>query len=163
MSDNRFWGDLEAPWPPHAENLNIPIGILRFWSLPQPPWPLPNGSKLEKSHWILKIVKSSWNFMKFHETSWKFMKSHEVSLFLTYLMEKGDSKTLIFVRENYDLGADPPKDRFSANFTAKSRNSSKNCNFCRKIKENRLQSVKTGFWGIWSSPGRPMLETLIFL
>ena len=42
---------------------------------------------------------------------------------------------MIFLRENYDLGADPPKDRFSAKFTGKFRNPSKNCNFCRKIKE----------------------------
>ena len=25
-----------GPWPPHAENLDIPIGILRFRSLPGP-------------------------------------------------------------------------------------------------------------------------------
>ncbi len=72
-------------------------------------------------------------------------------------------KTLIFLRKNYDLGADPPKDRFSAEFTGKFKSSSKIVHFRKKIKENAIQSVKTGFWGIWSSPGRPMLETLIFL
>ena len=25
-----FWRILVVPWPPHAENLSIPIGILRF-------------------------------------------------------------------------------------------------------------------------------------
>ena len=27
-----FWRILVVPWPPHAENLDIPIGILRFLS-----------------------------------------------------------------------------------------------------------------------------------
>ena len=70
---------------------------------------------------------------------------------------------MIFLRENYDLGADPRKDRFTAKFTGKLKKSGKEVNFCKKIKENPLQSVKTGFWGIWSSPGCPMLKTLIFL
>ena len=29
-----FWRMLVVPWPPHAENLVIPIGILRFLSSP---------------------------------------------------------------------------------------------------------------------------------
>ena len=29
-----FWRILVGPWPPHAENLVIPIGILRFSSSP---------------------------------------------------------------------------------------------------------------------------------
>ena len=29
---NSFWRILVVPWPPHAENLVIPIGILRFLS-----------------------------------------------------------------------------------------------------------------------------------
>ena len=29
-----FWRILVVPWPPHAENLVIPIGILRFLSSP---------------------------------------------------------------------------------------------------------------------------------
>ena len=29
-----FWRILAVPWPPHAENLVIPIGLLRFLSSP---------------------------------------------------------------------------------------------------------------------------------
>ena len=29
-----FWRNLVVPWPPHAENLVIPIGLLRFLSSP---------------------------------------------------------------------------------------------------------------------------------
>ena len=29
-----FWRILAVPWPPHAENIDIPIGILRFLSSP---------------------------------------------------------------------------------------------------------------------------------
>ena len=29
-----FWRILVVPWPPHAENIDIPIGILRFLSSP---------------------------------------------------------------------------------------------------------------------------------
>ena len=31
---SNFWRILVVPWPPHAENLVIPIGILRFLSSP---------------------------------------------------------------------------------------------------------------------------------
>ena len=44
-----FWRILVVPWPPHAENLDIPIGLLRFLSLPGRPETLQNAEKLEKT------------------------------------------------------------------------------------------------------------------
>ena len=37
-----FWRILVVPWPPHAGNLVIPIGILRFLGLPGGPETLRN-------------------------------------------------------------------------------------------------------------------------
>ena len=42
-----FWRILVVPWPPHAENLVIPIGILRFLSSPGGRGTLPNTQKSE--------------------------------------------------------------------------------------------------------------------
>ena len=41
-----FWRILVVPWPPHAENLNIPIGLLRFLTLPGRPETLQKAKKL---------------------------------------------------------------------------------------------------------------------
>ena len=38
---------LRGPWPARAGNLNIPIGILRFLSLPGPHGSLQNRKKLQ--------------------------------------------------------------------------------------------------------------------
>ena len=62
---NSFWRILVVPWPPHAENLDIPIGILRFLSLPGGPETLPN-TKNEEIH-------------PEHEKSAKIMTFHEIS------------------------------------------------------------------------------------
>jgi len=43
---NSFWRILVVPWPPYAGNLVIPIGIMRFLSLPGGPEKLPNMKKL---------------------------------------------------------------------------------------------------------------------
>ena len=43
-----FWRILVVHWPPHAENLDVPIGILRFLGLLGPPGSLQNG-KNEKN------------------------------------------------------------------------------------------------------------------
>ena len=55
-----FWRILVVPWPPHAENLVIPIGILRFLSLPGAPETLQN-TKMEKlspkHHNFAKIIQ----------------------------------------------------------------------------------------------------------
>ena len=44
-----FWRILVVPWPPHAENLNIPIGLLRFLTLPGRPETLQKAKKKEKT------------------------------------------------------------------------------------------------------------------
>ena len=44
-----FWRILVVPWPPHAENLNIPIGISRFLSLPGSHGLHQNSKKLKVS------------------------------------------------------------------------------------------------------------------
>ena len=44
-----FWRILVVSWPPHAENLDIPIGLLRFLSLPGRPETLQNAKKCEKT------------------------------------------------------------------------------------------------------------------
>ena len=60
-----FWRILVVPWPPHAENLDIPIGILRFLGVPGRPETLQNAKKQEKQlkHEIFAET------MKFHEIS----------------------------------------------------------------------------------------------
>ena len=60
-----FWRILVVPWPPHAENLVIPIGILRFLSFPGGPGTLQN-------------TKNGENPIK-HGNSAKKMKLHEIS------------------------------------------------------------------------------------
>ena len=40
---NQIFGVLKDPWPAQAGNLDIPIGILRFLSLPGPLRSLQNG------------------------------------------------------------------------------------------------------------------------
>ena len=55
--------------------------------------------------------------MKFHEIPWK---SH----FLTNFTGSGGSETFIFLRENNDLGAGPPKDPLLAKLTHNLGNSS---------------------------------------
>ena len=62
-----FWRILVVPWPPHAENLDIPIGILRFLSLPGRPETLQNAKKEKKR--------------EKHGISAQIMKSHKISLF----------------------------------------------------------------------------------
>ena len=59
-----------VPWPPHAENLNIPIGLLRFLRLPGRPETLQNAKKYKKR----KNNEISAEIMKFHENSPNFMK-----------------------------------------------------------------------------------------
>ena len=60
-----FWRILVVPWPPHAENLDIPIGILRFLSLPGRPETLQNAQKRENRYK--------------HEISAEIMEFHEIS------------------------------------------------------------------------------------
>ena len=67
-----FWRILVVPWPPHAENLVIPIGILRFLSSPGGLETLPNT---QKGGFSPKKVK----FHKNHEISGNSMKFHEIS------------------------------------------------------------------------------------
>ena len=67
-----FWRILVGPWPPHAENLVIPIGILRFSSSPGGLETLQNTKNGEIS---LKM----WKFCKNYEISGNFMKFHEMS------------------------------------------------------------------------------------
>ena len=55
-----FWRILVVPWPPHAENLNIPIGLLRFLTLPGRP------EMLQKAKKNVKIMKLPQKIMKFH-------------------------------------------------------------------------------------------------
>ena len=55
-------------WPPHAENLDIPIGTLRFLSLLGPPGSLQNVQKAEKRIKHENSAKSP-EIMKFHEIS----------------------------------------------------------------------------------------------
>ena len=60
-----FWRILVVPWPPHAENLVIPIGILRFLSSPGGLETLQNtkngeiSQKYENSAQIMKFLKIS--------------------------------------------------------------------------------------------------------
>ena len=60
-----FWRILVVPWPPHAENLVIPIGLLRFLSSPGGLQTLQNPKngyifpKCENSAKIMKILKVS--------------------------------------------------------------------------------------------------------
>ena len=60
-----FWRILVVPWPPHAENLVIPIGILRFLSSPGGLETLQNtkngviSPKYENSAQIMKFLKIS--------------------------------------------------------------------------------------------------------
>ena len=64
-----FWRILVVPWPPHAENLVIPIGLLRFLSSPGGLQTLQNpknGGIFPKNENSVKSWKSE-NFMKFHE------------------------------------------------------------------------------------------------
>ena len=70
-----FWRILVVPWPPHAENLVIPIGLLRFLSSPGGLQTLQNpqngeiSPKCENSAKIMKILEISLNFMKFQENN----------------------------------------------------------------------------------------------
>ena len=70
-----FWRILVVPWPPHAENLVIPIGILRFLSSPgglqtlQNPKNGESSPKYENSAKIMEILKNSLNFRKFQENN----------------------------------------------------------------------------------------------
>ena len=60
-----FWTILVVHWPPHAENLVIPIGILRFLSSPGGLETLQNtksgetSPKYENSAQIMKLLKIS--------------------------------------------------------------------------------------------------------
>ena len=64
-SQNSFWRILVVPWPPHAENLVIPIGILRFLSLPGGLETLQNTKNGE----ISPNMKNSAQIMKFLKIS----------------------------------------------------------------------------------------------
>ena len=64
---NSFWRVLVVPWPPYAGNLVIPIGILRFLSLPGGPETPRNINKLGNP-------PKTWEICKNHEISWNFMK-----------------------------------------------------------------------------------------
>ena len=57
-----FWRILVVPWPPHAENLVIPIGLLRFLSSPGGLQTLQNPQNGE-------ISPKMCNFRKNHEIS----------------------------------------------------------------------------------------------
>ena len=49
LMQNEILEILRGPWPARAGNLNIPIGILRFLSLPGPLRSLQNGENHEIS------------------------------------------------------------------------------------------------------------------
>ena len=101
-----------VPWPPHAGNLVIPIGILMFLSSPGGLETLQNTKNGEISLEIWKVRRNhgiSANSMKFHEISRKYK-------FLTNFLYSEGSETLIFLRKNNDLGAGPPKDPLLAKF-----------------------------------------------
>ena len=51
--ENQFLSDLEGSWRPHAENVDIPIGILMFLRCPGP----PRSHKNAQIHKITKIVE----------------------------------------------------------------------------------------------------------
>ena len=115
-----FWRILVGPWPPHAENLVIPIGILRFSSS-------PGGLETLQNTKNGKISPEIWKMRKNHEISPNFVKFHEISRkyrSLSNLLYSGGSETLIFLRKNNDLGAGPPKDPLLAKFPQNSWNSS---------------------------------------
>ena len=67
-----FWRILVVPWPPHAENLVIPIGILMFLSI-------PGGLQTLQKRKNSKISPELEKFRKNHEISENFMKFHEIS------------------------------------------------------------------------------------
>ena len=60
-----FWRILVVPWPPHAENIDIPIGILRFLSSPGGLETLQNtrnggiSPKYEDSAQVVKFLETS--------------------------------------------------------------------------------------------------------
>ena len=60
-----FWRILVVPWPPHAGNLVIPVGILRFLSSPgglqtlQNPKMVKFPQKCGNSSKIMKVLKIS--------------------------------------------------------------------------------------------------------
>ena len=115
-----FWRILVVPWPPHAGNLVIPIGILRFLSFPGGPGTLQNTKKGAN-------LPKTWKFRKNHETSRNFMKFLDISRkyqFRPNFLYSGGSETLIFLRKNNDLRAGPPKDPLLAKLPPKSWNSS---------------------------------------
>ena len=56
---NQFLGDLEGSWRPHAENVDIPIGILMVLRCPGPP-------RSHKNSGIPKKYQKSWNLVEFH-------------------------------------------------------------------------------------------------
>ena len=102
-----------GPWPPHADNLVIPIGILRFSSS-------PGGLETLQNTKNGKISPEIWKFRKNHEISGNFMKFHEISRkypIWTNFLYSGGSETLIFLRKNNVLSAGPPKDLLLAQFT----------------------------------------------
>ena len=115
----RSRGPLAAPcWKPQYSYRNIEV-----LKPPKTSLAAPKRFKTEKSQQNLEI----WNI---HKRSWKFLKFLEncvISLFLTNFLENGGSETLIFLGENNDLGADPPKVPLLAKFTEKWRNSIKSC------------------------------------
>ena len=107
-----------VPWPPHAENLVIPIGILRFLSS-------PGGLETLQNTGNGKIPSKMRKFRKNHEISKNFMKSGEILRkykFPANFLYFGGSETLIFLRKNNDLRAGPPKDPLLAKFNEKIRN-----------------------------------------
>ncbi len=55
---NHFLSDLEGSWRPHAEKVDIPIGILTFLRCPGPP-------RLQKNAEIPKKPKMSQIFLEF--------------------------------------------------------------------------------------------------
>ena len=67
-----FWRILVVPWPPHAENLVIPIGILRFLSSPGGLETLQNTKSGE-------ISQKSSQFRTNHEISENLKKFQEIS------------------------------------------------------------------------------------
>ena len=88
MQKNTFWRILVVPWPPHAENLNIPIGILMFSTI-------PGGLQTLQKRKIIKISPKLRKFRKNHENSANFMKFHEISgnyHFLTIFRKLGAQK-----------------------------------------------------------------------
>ena len=73
--ENQFLSDLEGSWRPHAENVDIPIGILMVLRCPGPPRSRQNA-EMPKNH-------------QKHEITLNFIKYQKLSINLVKIMKLG--------------------------------------------------------------------------